>query len=324
MLIRDAQVIRLIERIGEHYRTNISNRFIRPTLLQLPMEKQAWDLIETLTEKVEQYRRDEDALRSALISAERMKESILAEATQQRDILLRDAQQKAEKIVYEAESKIDREEVTLNALKQQVAAFKSEVLSIYKSHLEILSDLPDNPEDMNFGQPAGSFKEDGGIPAQDGNREYDQVFETYSEIPQQHMPMAPMQEMPINNSFDTVPPPVYMPPGPPPVMSPHDNVYGGQFEQMNSVMPYTDPAVVQIGIRQEPEIRYETYSSAAYGDADMPYNGQPAAVEKPQMEESVFASFSTVEDPMMPDPVIAEESRFGKLDFGENFSFGRD
>jgi hypothetical protein len=56
MQVRDAQVIRLIERIGEHYRTNISNRFIRPALLQLPLEKQAWDLIEILTEKIEQYR----------------------------------------------------------------------------------------------------------------------------------------------------------------------------------------------------------------------------------------------------------------------------
>ena len=56
MLVRDAQIVRLVERIGEHYRTNISNRFIRPTLLQLPLEKQTWDLIETLTEKIEQYR----------------------------------------------------------------------------------------------------------------------------------------------------------------------------------------------------------------------------------------------------------------------------
>jgi hypothetical protein len=46
----------LVERIGEHYRANISNRFIRPTLLTLPLEKQTWDLIEILTEKIEQYR----------------------------------------------------------------------------------------------------------------------------------------------------------------------------------------------------------------------------------------------------------------------------
>jgi hypothetical protein len=56
MQVRDAQIIRLIERIGEHYRTNISNRYIRPALLQLPLEKQSWDLIEILTEKIEQYR----------------------------------------------------------------------------------------------------------------------------------------------------------------------------------------------------------------------------------------------------------------------------
>ena len=55
-MIRDAQIVRLVERIGEHYRTNISNRFIRPALLQLPLEKQSWDLIEILTEKIEQFR----------------------------------------------------------------------------------------------------------------------------------------------------------------------------------------------------------------------------------------------------------------------------
>lgn len=56
MQVRDAQINRLIERIGEHYRTNISSRFIRPVLLQLPLEKQSWDLIEELTEKTEEYR----------------------------------------------------------------------------------------------------------------------------------------------------------------------------------------------------------------------------------------------------------------------------
>ncbi|MDR1419391.1 MAG: hypothetical protein LBI86_03370 [Treponema sp.] len=54
--IRDPQIVRQIERISEHYRSNIANRFIRPVLLQLPFEKQSWDLIELLTEKVGQFR----------------------------------------------------------------------------------------------------------------------------------------------------------------------------------------------------------------------------------------------------------------------------
>jgi hypothetical protein len=51
MQIQDASVSRLIERIGEHYRSNITNRFIRPALLQLSFDNQSWDLMEDLTEK---------------------------------------------------------------------------------------------------------------------------------------------------------------------------------------------------------------------------------------------------------------------------------
>jgi len=54
--IRDAQIVRLIEQIGAHYRTNISNRFVRPALLQLPIDKSTWDQIDILTEKLEQFR----------------------------------------------------------------------------------------------------------------------------------------------------------------------------------------------------------------------------------------------------------------------------
>ncbi|MDR1930942.1 MAG: hypothetical protein LBQ44_10000 [Treponema sp.] len=49
MQVYDAVITRLVERIGEHYRTNISNRFIRPALLQLPLDNQTWDFIEVLT-----------------------------------------------------------------------------------------------------------------------------------------------------------------------------------------------------------------------------------------------------------------------------------
>ena len=54
--IKDAHIVRLIERIGEHYRANISNRFLRPVLLQLSLDKATWDQIEILTEKLELYR----------------------------------------------------------------------------------------------------------------------------------------------------------------------------------------------------------------------------------------------------------------------------
>ena len=51
----DESVVNLVERIGGHYRTNISNRFIRPALFQLSINKETWQHIETLTEKIEQF-----------------------------------------------------------------------------------------------------------------------------------------------------------------------------------------------------------------------------------------------------------------------------
>jgi len=54
--IKDPHIVRLIEQIGEHYRTNISNRFLRPVLLQIQVDKNTWDQIEVLTEKMELYR----------------------------------------------------------------------------------------------------------------------------------------------------------------------------------------------------------------------------------------------------------------------------
>ena len=54
--IRDPQILRLIEHLSDHYRSNIANRYIRPALLLLPIDKTNWDLIEILTEKVEQFR----------------------------------------------------------------------------------------------------------------------------------------------------------------------------------------------------------------------------------------------------------------------------
>ena len=223
-----------------------------------------------LAERVEQYRQEEDALRSALISAERMKENILAEATQQQEILVRDAQQKAERIVNEAESKIEREEVTLSALKQQVASFKSEVLNIYKSHLEILSDLPDEPGDMNF----------------------------------------------ENMSVDDVVPPRAAEPAPAPMPVPMPE----PVPQPQAVEEPASPAPAAADSYDGFAPRMEDFSIAVASAAEETL----ASTETPNSQDSVFASFAAEEAPAAPSTQGEDASRFGNLDFGESFSFGRD
>jgi hypothetical protein len=55
MQVQDPQVIRLIDRIGQHYRSNIANRFIRPFLLLLPIDNTAWNTIEDFMEKESRF-----------------------------------------------------------------------------------------------------------------------------------------------------------------------------------------------------------------------------------------------------------------------------
>ena len=52
--ITDESVVRLIKQLVDHYRTNISNRFIRPVLLQIQFDDVLWNKIESLTERFDQ------------------------------------------------------------------------------------------------------------------------------------------------------------------------------------------------------------------------------------------------------------------------------
>ena len=55
MQIKDSVVMTLIDQISEHYKRNVSNRFLRPALMRMQMEQRNWDLIESMTEKSDYY-----------------------------------------------------------------------------------------------------------------------------------------------------------------------------------------------------------------------------------------------------------------------------
>ena len=99
-----------------------------------------------LADKLEEYRAQETLLQNALINAERMKESLLAEARQTGEILLRDAQQKADKLLENANRKVAAEQQTYQRMQQEVAKFKTQMLDIYKTHLAVISALPDEAD----------------------------------------------------------------------------------------------------------------------------------------------------------------------------------
>ena len=95
-----------------------------------------------LAEKVDQYHNDEETLKTALLNAQRMGESVIHEARQKAETILYDATNKANQARDEALEKVAEEELLLSRLKAEVAHFKSDILNLYKQHIESLSLLP--------------------------------------------------------------------------------------------------------------------------------------------------------------------------------------
>ncbi len=64
MAVKDQEIFGLIETIGDHYRSNVNNRYLRNVLLHMPLDKRTWDCIDSMIEisdynRLQGYRYDE-------------------------------------------------------------------------------------------------------------------------------------------------------------------------------------------------------------------------------------------------------------------------
>ena len=115
---------------------------------QLLSEKEELEgKIEVLAEKVEQYREDEDSLRSALIGAQKLGDSVIRESKAKADQTLREARAKADQILENAQKSIEREQLALIKMQKEVTKFKNRLLTLYRQHLEMISALPEYDEE---------------------------------------------------------------------------------------------------------------------------------------------------------------------------------
>lgn len=94
-----------------------------------------------LAQKVEEYRGQEETLKTALINAQRMGETVVHEAKQKADTMLREATGQTELLRQRAEQEIEREKKTLEKLQSEVKRFRSSILNLYTQHIESLSAL---------------------------------------------------------------------------------------------------------------------------------------------------------------------------------------
>lgn len=137
----------------EAFLQQVADQFDQQEATVADLEKK----LHILAQKIEQYRADEDTLKTALLNAQRMGENVIHEAKQKADSILREATLKSESLNEQAKAQVMEQKMELERVQAEVAHFKASVLSLYKSHIESLSTLPGSepePEEPVQEEPA--------------------------------------------------------------------------------------------------------------------------------------------------------------------------
>jgi len=97
--------------------------------------------MKVLVEKVEEYRSTEEAMRKALMTAQRMSDDLVQEAREKSEAMLRGAKEEAEMLVASISIQREEEEFRLASAQQETAAFVETVRAIWGKEEEYLNKL---------------------------------------------------------------------------------------------------------------------------------------------------------------------------------------
>lgn len=100
-----------------------------------------------LAESIERYKTEEEAIKTTLINAQKLGESIIAESRQKAEAILKDANIRKNDILASAHEEFAMYEENLARIKKETNDFKINVLSMYKEHIESLSKVPELPKE---------------------------------------------------------------------------------------------------------------------------------------------------------------------------------
>ena len=97
--------------------------------------------MKVLVDKVEEYRSTEEAMRKALMTAQRMADELVREAEEKKAAMLRDAEREvADKVAHLRQEVLD-EEYRLTAAKNATIAYVEKVKSLHRQEQEYLANL---------------------------------------------------------------------------------------------------------------------------------------------------------------------------------------
>lgn len=136
-----------------------------------------------IVEKIEEYRKDEESIKNAIISSQKIKDDSIREAEKKAQEIISEAETRASQIEREAQQKVDSineqytvelerlkkenhaaitlEEKALETIKKEVSAFKNKLQDMYKAHIKLITSLPsyEIAEEQPIEEPKVEIKE---------------------------------------------------------------------------------------------------------------------------------------------------------------------
>jgi len=99
--------------------------------------------MKVLVDKVDEYRSTEEAMRKALMTAQRMADDMVREAEEKKAALLAQAEEEAQKRLGDLAKEREAEEYRLEQAKSSTAAFVAQLRTLYAGQAEFLNKLSD-------------------------------------------------------------------------------------------------------------------------------------------------------------------------------------
>ena len=128
------------------YRPDDVDTFVDDVITTIEqMQREKNDLLkklEVLAKRIEEYKSDEDCVRTALLSAQKLGDQAIKDAQKQADDIIREAKNNAERIRQESNAYMIEQKNSFMKLHSESAKLRNQLLETYKQHLKMIDNLP--------------------------------------------------------------------------------------------------------------------------------------------------------------------------------------
>ena len=98
--------------------------------------------IDRLATRLEEYREDEETVRNALLTSQKMSDACIKEAKEKAAKIVRDAEEKAQALVADANRMTALEKEKYLQLQADGVTLRNELIELYSKHIQSIDDLP--------------------------------------------------------------------------------------------------------------------------------------------------------------------------------------